>query len=104
VVARPNVVRVPHEQAPAYMSLFDVAPFPRLPLPVCEMISQIKPFESMATGKAVVVSSVAALTEIVQADLGHQRARVELDRRHRGLDVPGDPRLTFARPVAASAP
>ena len=58
--------RVPHEQVPAYLSLFDVAPFPRLPLPVCEMISPIKPFESMATGKAVVVSSVAALTEIVQ--------------------------------------
>jgi glycosyltransferase involved in cell wall biosynthesis len=58
--------RVPHEQVPRYLSLFDVAPFPRLPLPVCEMISPIKPFESMASGKAVVVSSVAALTEIVQ--------------------------------------
>jgi glycosyltransferase involved in cell wall biosynthesis len=32
---------------------------------VCEAISPIKPFESMAMGKAVVVSSVAALTEIV---------------------------------------
>jgi glycosyltransferase involved in cell wall biosynthesis len=58
--------RVPHAQVPGLLSLFDVAPFPRLPLPVCEMISPIKPFESMATGKAVVVSSVAALTEIVQ--------------------------------------
>ncbi|RYP87811.1 glycosyltransferase [Nocardioides guangzhouensis] len=59
------VGRVPHEEVPAYLSLFDVAPFPRLPLPVCEAISPIKPFESMAMGKAVVVSSVAALTEIV---------------------------------------
>ncbi len=58
--------RVPHEAVPAYLSLFDVAPFPRLPLPVCEMISPIKPFESMAGAKAVVVSSVAALAEIVQ--------------------------------------
>jgi glycosyltransferase involved in cell wall biosynthesis len=58
--------RVPHALVPRYLSLFDVAPFPRLPLPVCEMISPIKPFESMASGKAVVVSSVAALTEIVQ--------------------------------------
>ena len=32
---------------------------------MCELISPIKPFESMAMGKAVVVSSVAALTEIV---------------------------------------
>jgi glycosyltransferase involved in cell wall biosynthesis len=57
--------RVPHEQVTRYLSLFDVAPFPRLPLPVCEMISPIKPFESMASGLAPVVSSVAALTEIV---------------------------------------
>jgi glycosyltransferase involved in cell wall biosynthesis len=32
---------------------------------VCELISPIKPFEAMAMGKAVVASSVAALTEIV---------------------------------------
>ena len=57
--------RVPHADVPAYLSLFDVAPFPRLPLPVCEMISPIKPFESMSAARAVVVSSVAALTEIV---------------------------------------
>lgn len=57
--------RVPHEEVGRYLSLFDVTPFPRLPLPVCELISPIKPFESMAMGKAVVVSSVAALTEIV---------------------------------------
>jgi glycosyltransferase involved in cell wall biosynthesis len=57
--------RVPHEEVGRYLSLFDVTPFPRLPLPVCELISPIKPFESMAMAKAVVVSSVAALTEIV---------------------------------------
>ena len=57
--------RVPHSEVGRYLSLFDIAPFPRLPLPVCEMISPIKPFESMAMGKAVIVSSVAALTEIV---------------------------------------
>jgi glycosyltransferase involved in cell wall biosynthesis len=58
--------RVPHKQVQRYLSLFDIAPFPRQPLPVCELISPIKPFESMAMAKAVVVSSVAALTEIVQ--------------------------------------
>lgn len=58
--------RVPHEEVARYLSLFDITPFPRLPLPVCELISPIKPFEAMATGRAVVVSSVAALTEIVQ--------------------------------------
>src|SRR5699024_9092051 len=39
--------------------------FPRLPLPVCEMVSPLKPFEAMAMGKAVVASDVAALKEIV---------------------------------------
>ncbi|GAA4124118.1 hypothetical protein GCM10022215_31530 [Nocardioides fonticola] len=57
--------RVPHAEVGRYLSLVDIAPFPRRPLPVCELISPIKPFESMAMGKAVVVSSVAALTEIV---------------------------------------
>jgi glycosyltransferase involved in cell wall biosynthesis len=61
--------RVPHSEVDRYISLFDITPFPRLPLPVCELISPIKPFESMAMGKAVVSSSVAALTEIV--DDGH---------------------------------
>lgn len=58
--------RVPHEEVESYYSLIDIAPFPRLPLPVCEMVSPLKPFEAMAMGKAVVVSSVAALTEIVK--------------------------------------
>ncbi|TDE15924.1 glycosyltransferase [Jiangella asiatica] len=57
--------RVPHDQVTRYLSLVDIAPFPRLPLPVCELISPIKPFESMAMAKAIVVSDVAALTEFV---------------------------------------
>lgn len=57
--------RVPHAEVEGHLSLVDVAPFPRLPLPVCELISPIKPFESMAMGKAVIASDVAALTEIV---------------------------------------
>ena len=57
--------RVPHDDVERYLSLVDIAPFPRLPLPVCELISPIKPFEAMAMEKAVVVSDVAALAEIV---------------------------------------
>ncbi|WP_265521808.1 glycosyltransferase family 4 protein [Oerskovia flava] len=60
--------RVPHDEVGRYLSLFDIAPFPRRPLPVCELISPMKPFEAMATETAVVVSSVAALTEIVTDD------------------------------------
>ena len=58
--------RVPHSEVEEYYSLIDIAPFPRLPLPVCEMVSPLKPFEAMAMEKACIVSSCAALTEIVQ--------------------------------------
>lgn len=57
--------RVPHEDVERYYSVIDVAPLPRLPLPVCEMVSPLKPFEAMAMGKVVVASDVAALAEIV---------------------------------------
>lgn len=60
--------RVPHAEVARYLSIFQVTPFPRLPLPVCELISPIKPFESMAMGKACISSSVAALEEIVKPD------------------------------------
>ena len=57
--------RIPHAEVERHLSLVDIAPFPRLPLPVCELISPIKPFESMSMGKAVIASDVAALAEIV---------------------------------------
>ena len=61
--------RLGPEEVARYLSIFQITPFPRLPLPVCELISPIKPFESMAMGKACIASSVAALTEIVEPDV-----------------------------------
>ncbi|MFK5634331.1 MULTISPECIES: glycosyltransferase family 4 protein [unclassified Ornithinimicrobium] len=58
--------RVPHDEVEEHLSVVDITPFPRKPLPVCELISPIKPFEAMAMEKAVVASDVAALAEIVQ--------------------------------------
>ena len=58
--------RVPHEDVERYYSLIDICPFPRKPQPVCELVSPLKPFESMAMCKAVVASNVQALCEIVQ--------------------------------------
>jgi len=58
--------RVPAGEVESYYSLMDVAPFPRLPLKVCELVSPIKPMEAMAMGKAVLVSSVQALRDIVE--------------------------------------
>lgn len=57
--------RVPHEEVDKYYSLIDIAPFPRKPLPVCEMVSPMKPLEAFAMEKTVVVSSVQALQDMV---------------------------------------
>lgn len=57
--------RVPFDDVHRYYSLIDIAPFPRKSLPVTEMVSPLKPFEAMAMEKAVLVSSVAVLTEII---------------------------------------
>lgn len=58
--------RVPHDEVEDYYSLIDIAPFPRKPWKVCELVSPLKPFEAMALEKVVVVSSTRALTEIVE--------------------------------------
>jgi PEP-CTERM/exosortase A-associated glycosyltransferase len=58
--------RIPHEEVEQYYSLIDIAPFPRKPFPVCEIVSPLKPLEAMAMGKVVLASSVGGLKEIVE--------------------------------------
>ncbi|CAB3847075.1 D-inositol-3-phosphate glycosyltransferase [Achromobacter animicus] len=60
--------RVPHDLVEDYYSLIDIAPFPRKPWEVCELVSPLKPYEAMALEKAVVVSGTRALKEIVTHD------------------------------------
>jgi glycosyltransferase involved in cell wall biosynthesis len=57
--------RVPYDEVERYYSLIDIVPLPRLGLRVCELVSPLKPFEAMATGKVLITSDVAALAEIV---------------------------------------
>ena len=57
--------RVPHEEVALFYAAIDIAAFPRKPWPVCEMVSPMKPLEAMCAEKAVVVSSVRALQEMV---------------------------------------
>lgn len=57
--------RIPHDDVEKYYSVIDICPLPRKGLPVCEMVSPLKPFEAMAMGKVVVSSDVAALAEII---------------------------------------
>lgn len=58
--------RVPHDNVGKYYSLMDICPFPRKPLQVCELVSPMKPLEALAMEKAVVVSSVRALAEMIK--------------------------------------
>jgi glycosyltransferase involved in cell wall biosynthesis len=74
------VGRVPHEDVERYLSIIDVTPFPRKPLPVCEMVSPLKPLESMACGIAVLASDVSALSEMVgHGDHGLLFAKGDVD-------------------------
>jgi glycosyltransferase involved in cell wall biosynthesis len=68
--------RVPHEEVQNYYSLIDIAPFPRKPWPVCEMVSPMKPLEALAMHKAVIVSSVRALVEMV----GHEKTGLVFEK------------------------
>ena len=80
--------RVPHEMVEEYYPLVDIAPFPRKPWQVCELVSPLKPYEAMALEKAVVVSGTRALTEIVthehnglvfaKGDVGDLQAKLEM--------------------------
>jgi glycosyltransferase involved in cell wall biosynthesis len=58
--------RVSHDEVEAYYSLIDIAAFPRKPQPVTEMVSPMKPLEALAMEKALVVSSVRALAEMIR--------------------------------------
>lgn len=57
--------RVPFEDVPRYYSVMDIMPFCRIPAKVCQCVPPLKPLEALAMGKTVLVSDVAALTEII---------------------------------------
>lgn len=61
--------RVPVKDVSRYYSLMDITPFGRKNLPVCDLVSPIKPLEAMAMKKTVIVPTLRALTEIVQDDV-----------------------------------
>lgn len=57
--------RVPHEKVKDYYSIIDIFPFPRRDWPVCNIVTPLKPYEVMAMQKALLVSDVGALKEMV---------------------------------------
>ena len=55
----------PFSTIPKLYRLVDICAFPRKGQPVCEIISPLKPFEAMAMSKAIIVSDVGPLREII---------------------------------------
>ncbi len=88
--------RVSHSEIDRYYSLVDVFVFPRLRMRLTELVTPLKPLESMAMGKAVLASDVGGHRELIEnnktgvlfeaqnpADLAKQATRLAMDPRLR---------------------
>lgn len=58
--------RVPHEDVLSYYGLIDIFVVPRKPSEVTDLVTPLKPFEAMSTGRACIFSDVRALREIAE--------------------------------------
>lgn len=56
--------RIPHDQILTYYGLIDVFVVPRTNDRVCHLVTPLKPYEAMATGRALIVSRTRALSEL----------------------------------------
>ena len=57
--------RVPHADIRSYYSLLDVFVVPRTNARVCQLVSPLKPYEAMASSRAMVVSGTPVLRSII---------------------------------------
>lgn len=65
--------RVPHDEVLAFYHAIDIFVVPRRRTRVTELVTPLKPFEAFSTGRAVVLSDVAALKEIAEDSQGAAR-------------------------------
>ena len=57
--------RVPHSEVQRYYELIDVLAYPRLPMRLTELVTPLKPLESMAQGRIFVASDVGGHRELI---------------------------------------
>lgn len=57
--------RIPHNEILLYYSLIDIFVVPRINVPVSNIVTPLKPLEAMMNQKAIIVSDVNALKEMV---------------------------------------
>jgi PEP-CTERM/exosortase A-associated glycosyltransferase len=58
--------RVPHEEVGKYYDLVDVFVYPRLPMRLTDLVTPLKPLESMAMRKVVLASDVGGHKELIR--------------------------------------
>ena len=58
--------RVPHENILDYYSVCDILVYPRISLRITELVTPLKPLEAMSMEKAVIVSDVGGLKELIK--------------------------------------
>jgi PEP-CTERM/exosortase A-associated glycosyltransferase len=58
--------RIPHDQALAHYGLIDLCVYPRLPMPLTELVTPLKPLEALAAGRVVVASDVGGHRELIR--------------------------------------
>ncbi|MDH3660232.1 MAG: glycosyltransferase, partial [Alphaproteobacteria bacterium] len=58
--------RIPHAEVLDYYGLIDLCVYPRLPMPLTELVTPLKPLEAMAAGRIVVASDVGGHQELIR--------------------------------------
>ena len=58
--------RLPHESIPSIYSMVDAMVYPRYSMRLTELVTPLKPFESMAMGKALIASDVGGHKELIR--------------------------------------
>ena len=58
--------RVPHQQVLTYYGLIDLCVYPRLPMPLTDLVTPLKPLEAMAAGRIILGSDVGGHRELIR--------------------------------------